>query len=335
MRIQNSKFKIARPLLAALLLHFSFLILNWPLHAQPFLRGPLTTNSPAIKPALDGGRLDALTNNFFRVPVEVNTNLIVTNLSIGQVIRIDLFVTNGFTCAFPQQTAANSAQGWIAPVGSNAWQTVFVSKPAAGETNFDVRAVQYLDQAGAAITLTTNFIARTRTIAASGASYRLFTITNDVVVTNVTGPVSVLSNLLGTATLPANFWQPGMRIEIQLEGRYWMTGTLTHSNEVYYGSALLATNSMPYLSSTLGDSWKADLTITCRTTGASGSLYCQGHTWIPSIANGVTVIGKPLRLVSGAVTVDTTASTALDYKFNPGATTSALHIKSGAATITP
>jgi hypothetical protein len=142
-----------------------------PLFAQPTLRGPLTTNSPIVKAAYDGGLIDAATNNLFRVPVGVNTNLVITNLSVGQVIRIDIWCTNGFTCAFPQQTPTNSVQGWIRPVGSNAWQSVFVSKPAAGETNFDVRAVDYLDAGGAGITLATNFATGVRTIAS--AAYTL------------------------------------------------------------------------------------------------------------------------------------------------------------------
>jgi hypothetical protein len=162
----------------------------------------------------------------------------------------------------------------------------------------------------------------------------LFTITNDVIITNQSGPISVLSNLLGTATLPANFWQPGMSIEIQLWGKYFATGTLTQSNSVYYGANLLATNSMPYFGAS-GDSWNSEVTITCRTIGASGSLYCHGLTHLASSANGVSGVSKPMRLISGAVPVDTTAATALDYQFTPGATTTALHIHAGRARVTP
>ncbi len=154
-------------LLGAVLLHFSFFIFNSP--AQPTLRGPLTTNSPIVKAAYDGGLIDAATNNLFRVPVQVNTNLIITNLSIGQVIRIEVWCTNGFTCSFPQQTPSNSVQGWIQPISSNAWQTIFVFRPAATETNFDVRAVDSLDEAAGVLTLTTNFATRVRTYTAAAA----------------------------------------------------------------------------------------------------------------------------------------------------------------------
>lgn len=139
------------------------------LHAQPTLRGPLTTNSPVVKAAYDGGLIDAATNNFFRVPVSVNTNLIITNISIGQAIRVEIWCTNGFTCSFPQQTISNSVQGWIHPISSNGWQTVFVHKPAAGETNFDIRAVEYVDAAGANVSLATNFATNIRTLAANAA----------------------------------------------------------------------------------------------------------------------------------------------------------------------
>ena len=150
-----------------LLLLLILVIGHWSLviaPAQPLLRGPLTTNSPAMKPSLTDGLLDARTNNLFRVPVGVATNLVITNLAVGQVIRIDLFVTNGFTVTFPQQTAANTAQGWLVPVQSNAWQTVIVSQPASGETNFDFRVAQFLQTVGLSMALDTNFATRTVTI---------------------------------------------------------------------------------------------------------------------------------------------------------------------------
>lgn len=167
-----------------------------------------------------------------------------------------------------------------------------------------------------------------------GVPFRLFTITNDVVITNVTGPVNVLSNLLGTATLPADFWQPGMTIEIDLYGKYFMTGTLTQSNEVYYGASLIGTNSMPWFAAQ-GDAWSSHLQITCRTIGASGSLYCQGFLELPASVGGVSGATKNIRLVSGAVTVNTTVSTALSYKMNPGATTTAFYIHSGRGKVVP
>ena len=168
---------------------------------------------------------------------------------------------------------------------------------------------------------------------------RLFTITNNVQITNVTAPTSVFSNLLGSATLPANFWKPGMVVEAALSGRYWMgAGNLQQSNEMYYGAVLLATNHMPYFAASgAGDEWTSQFTITCLTVGASGTLHCQGWQIIPSTVNGVSGVTKMFRLAtgSGIATVDTTASTALDYKFHPGATTTALWIHSGFAHVTP
>lgn len=165
--------------------------------------------------------------------------------------------------------------------------------------------------------------------------FTLFTITNDIVITNTLADTSCLSNLLGSKTIPANFWKPGMTIDVDLFGKYFGTGSPVQSNSVYYGASLLATNLMTYFAATTGDQWEAHFTVTCRTTGASGSLYCQGFTWLPSAANGVSGVLKGLRMVAGAVTVDTTAATDLDYKFLPAATTTALHIHAGTAKVTP
>lgn len=107
---------------------------------QPILRGPITTNSPVVASALPGGLIDAMTNNLFRVPVGVSTNLIVTNLGLGQVVSIEIFPTNGFTVTFPQQSAGNSYQGWVKPCQSNQWNVVHISRLDTAVTNFNVQS---------------------------------------------------------------------------------------------------------------------------------------------------------------------------------------------------
>lgn len=149
------------------------------LHGQPYIKGPLTTNSPAIKTAATGGLIDCITNNFFRVPVEVNTNLVITNLALGQVIRIEVWPTNGFTVTFAQQTASNTVQGWVRPLTSNQWNTVYVSRPDSTTTNFDIRAADYITVAGSGVFFATNFAARTVTVTATNVN-------GEVSVTNAT-----------------------------------------------------------------------------------------------------------------------------------------------------
>lgn len=174
--------------------------------AQPVLRGPNTTNSPAINAAATGGLIDALTNNFFRVPVQVNTNLIITNLSLGQVIRIEVWPTNGFTVSFPQQTTSNSMQGWVQSLTSNQWNTVYVSRPDSTTTNFDIRAADYIETSGSGITRTTNYAAKT---VATAASALISLSTNGTQVTgawtnlNITyaGEMTISTNTSGSVSM--------------------------------------------------------------------------------------------------------------------------------------
>jgi hypothetical protein len=197
-------------ILLILLLHSAFCLL--PSSAQPVLRGPLTTNSPAIKSAGTNGHIDALTNNLFRVPVGVSTNLVITNLAVGQVIRIDLFVTNGFTVTFPQQTDTNTIQGWLAPVRSNDWQTVIVSRPSSTETNFDIRAADFIATAGVTMSLDTNFATRAVTIrgatlSSNGVTVGAFSNLN-VVATGGTNSLVQIGVTNGNATLQINATPP-------------------------------------------------------------------------------------------------------------------------------
>lgn len=347
-------------------------------YAQPVLRGPLTTNSPAIKTAATGGLIDAQTNNFFRVPVEVNTNLIVTNLSLGQVIRIEVWPTNGFTVTFLQQTASNSMQGWVQPLTSNQWNTVYVSRPDSTVTNFDIRAADYIETAGQAITRTTNFAARTVAAAAialsslstngtqataawtnlnliygtgivarvtnvSGnvsmhlsaerANRVLFTLTNNITVTNTTAVTSFITNALwGSQVIPAGTLTPGVTLRFRAQGHVTsVSATACETGIRFNNGNLIATNQHAFATSLVNDNWALDVYISCRASGASGSVLGVGlmtRQTTSGAASANSGVRVQMGLLQSTVTVDTTIDQVFDAYMDPGATTHGLTVTS-------
>lgn len=170
-----------------------------------------------------------------------------------------------------------------------------------------------------------------------GVPFRMFSVTNDVITTNVsTGPISLLSNLTGTVTLPANFLQPGMTIRVWLQGNVFSPASLQNwTNAVTLGGTLLATNTAPIpISLAAGDDFGIDFMITCRSIGASGSVYCQGGLTPPNAVGSMLANRRKLWLASGPVTVNTTGTLALDVTVHCQ-TTLSFWIRQGYAMVIP
>ncbi len=160
-------------------------------------------------------------------------------------------------------------------------------------------------------------------------TFALFSLTNSVVVTNVTASTSLLGNQIGTFTLPANLLQPGTVIKCEFAGEISTPGSPAGmTNRVTLGGSILATNTVPFVASMAGDPWSINFTITCQTAGASGTVICEGLACQPTSAGGVSSMRR-LRLASGAVTVDTTGTLALGFDLHPGTTTTGVKLNSG------
>lgn len=175
---------------------------------------------------------------------------------------------------------------------------------------------------------------------AVGVPIRMFVITNDVAtVTNTTGETTLLTgSSKGTFTIPANFLVNGMTLQIHLSGKFTTpAGPGVHTLSIKLGSTVIATNLSTFNASLVNEAWHLDATITCRLTGASGSVKCQGSFHSPTAAGGA--IGGYRHIKMGttydAVTVDTTASQAIDVTIAPGATTTGITTCNGYALIVP
>lgn len=166
---------------------------------------------------------------------------------------------------------------------------------------------------GQALVATDATHATWQAVAASGGL--LFAQTADST-TTANSATTLFGTGVGTLTLPANFLVAGRTIRVTMGG-YASTGA---SNAVHWllislGGVTVATGGFAFGSSN-NWGWQATATITCRTTGSSGTVVSGGDFMVnfelPVVASGV-----------GTATVDTTGTLAIDMTLNNGSVTGA------------
>jgi hypothetical protein len=133
----------------------------------------------------------------------------------------------------------------------------------------------------------------------------LFTQTSDATCANTTTETTLTSTGVGTLTLPANFFVSGKTIKLQAYGFHSSTSGATLTIRVKLGSTTILT-----ATGSSGTDTNAviimDTMITCRTTGASGTVAGQGvYSEMGNSPNFRQMVN------TSTVTVDTTASQAI------------------------
>jgi hypothetical protein len=143
-------------------------------------------------------------------------------------------------------------------------------------------------------------------------STSLFTGTATATVENTTTETTLRGSGVGTVTLPANFLVAGKVIRLTARGllsTHATPGTL--NIKVKLGSVIVLATGAQTPTGTLSDTfWEVECIITCRTTGASGSVMSQSEFY-----HDTALVGQPTSWAmvnTSAVTVDTTASAAID-----------------------
>lgn len=142
----------------------------------------------------------------------------------------------------------------------------------------------------------------------------IFTQTADQTVTNTTTETTALGTGVGTKTLPANFFVPGKTIRLRVGGVYSTPGLSTPSVivRVKYGSTVLASvTTTSLLSGASALRFDGEVLITCRTTGATGTVITDGDIEYLTGITGTLAV-EPLNNSGNTTTIDTTTSNALD-----------------------
>jgi hypothetical protein len=132
----------------------------------------------------------------------------------------------------------------------------------------------------------------------------IFTQTNTQTITNTITETTLIGTGVGTTTIPANFFISGKTMRIRIYGTILNNGARSITLKVKLGTTVITSSAVSQAGST--SSFSFDDVITCRTSGATGTVMSQGV-----YKNNGT--GTVVDLVSSApVTVDTTISQLLD-----------------------
>lgn len=139
-----------------------------------------------------------------------------------------------------------------------------------------------------------------------------FTSTADAGPSNTATETSLKGTGVGVSTLPANWFVAGRTIRIAARGWFEtaaVPGTLTIKFKL--GSTTVATTTAKTPGASVGlDGWSVDLLCTCRTTGATGTVYAQGCF---EHGDGTTANEFSWYMVNNATTtIDTTVAEAVD-----------------------
>lgn len=139
----------------------------------------------------------------------------------------------------------------------------------------------------------------------------IFSQTADKTFNTTAAETSMVGTGVGTVTLPANFWAPGKTVRLTGMGYLADTGTPTFTLKVKIGSVVVFNSGAITMPTLTGNQFLyIKAVLTCRTTGATGTVFCTIEAYCN---NGATAVQSFNGTVNTATsTVDTTASAALD-----------------------
>jgi len=144
-----------------------------------------------------------------------------------------------------------------------------------------------------------------------GVTKIMFAATAAGTVGNTTTETTLAGSGVGTLTMAANFLTVGKTFKVRAWGVYSSkaapVGALTF--RLKYGTTTLVTLAPTITASLTNQMWEAEFDLTCRTTGATGTVFAQGEI---QVFTSTTASGFIVSAPTATVTIDTTASSKLD-----------------------
>lgn len=138
----------------------------------------------------------------------------------------------------------------------------------------------------------------------------IFIQTGTLTYANSTTETSLIGTGLGSVTLPANFWTVGKSIRVKGRG-FYSSGALAPSIALKskFGSTILASATIGNLLNSASNSgFSFEQILTCRSTGASGTVQVDGSI---SYSTGIGLLGASYLIDTAPNVIDTTISQAL------------------------
>lgn len=141
----------------------------------------------------------------------------------------------------------------------------------------------------------------------------LFSQTASVTVGNTTSETTILGAGAGSLTLQANYLTVGRTVKVFVQGVHSATGGPTARVRVKLGgTTLLDTGAVTSTNQTDG-SFAVEATITCRSTGVTGTVFAQGF-----YLEGDAVTSPFSLAATGTATINTTTTNAIDVTYEWG-----------------
>lgn len=140
----------------------------------------------------------------------------------------------------------------------------------------------------------------------------IFAQTSSVTVADTATSTTLLGALTGSATLPADFFGVGKTIKIYVSGIYSQdTGSQTCALELTIGGVAVGTITFTHSGGLTNVFFDAEFTLTCRTTGATGTLQFMG---IGRLNHSGTDLLNFFQVSATSGSIDTTGTLAIDLQ---------------------
>jgi hypothetical protein len=137
----------------------------------------------------------------------------------------------------------------------------------------------------------------------------IFAQTSTVTVANTTTATTLIGTVTGSATLPANFFAQGKTIIVFITGTYNSTGSPTCTLNLTIGGVAMGTIVLTHNNALTTAYYDAQFVITCRTTGATGTLQYSANGKLNTSTATASAVFFQNSTTSGSV--DTTGTLAI------------------------
>lgn len=159
-----------------------------------------------------------------------------------------------------------------------------------------------------------------------------FAQTADKTIANTVAETTLLGTGKGTLTFPANFWVIGRTIRYTIHGDFADTGNPTTQIKIKLGSTTIIDSGAVTVTSLTGtEKWSLSGFLTCRTTGASGTIEATTDFEYETSVGSSPI--EKFNIAGASTTFDTTASGALDLTWTWGTASASNTITSQIAII--
>jgi hypothetical protein len=140
----------------------------------------------------------------------------------------------------------------------------------------------------------------------------VFAQTSSVTVADTATSTTLLGALTGSATLPADFFGVGKTIKIYVSGTYSQdTGSQTCALKLTIGGVAVGTITFTHSGGLTNVFFDAEFTLTCRTTGATGTLQFMA---IGRLNHSGTDLLNFFQVSATSGSIDTTGTLAIDLQ---------------------